>query len=211
MATIAPPQPPKTKQFNYQEAIKLVANHPGASALVIALAGGFLYLTYLSHWNAAPFLNISASNILGFLMPAIVASAVIERAIEVVISPWRDPDADKKQNAVDSASTQLSAAPGDTVAAGILQTTTDDLSQYTGQTRKYAFALAIAFSVIAVTAGVRVLWPMLDSKAIPTSPVDQQNYFRWFDMLITTLLLAGGAAGMHAPINSVISFFQKNS
>jgi hypothetical protein len=211
MATATAPVVPKAKHFNYEALKKSIVNHPGAWVLAVAFAGGFFYLLDRSHWNAAIFQRITADNILGFLMPAVVTSAIIERAVEVVVSPWRDPEADKRQNAVNNASTLLSAAPDNTNAAESLQAATDDLSQYTGQTRKYAYALAVAFSVMAVTAGVRVLWPMLDATAVQNLPVGQQDYFRWFDMLISALLLAGGAAGIHAPINAITSFFQKNS
>ena len=128
-----------------------------------------------------------------------------------MISPWRDQKADGKQTVVNNASTSASAAPDNAGASASLQTATDDLSQYRGQTRRYAYAIALGLSVIAVTAGVRALWPMLDTNSLRSVPTDQQNYFRWFDMLVSTLLLAGGAAGIHAPINALTSFFEKNS
>jgi hypothetical protein len=211
MATAIISAVPKAKHFNYEALKKSLADHTGAWALAVAFVGGFFYLLNQSHWNAAFFQNIKADNIIGFLMPAVISSAIIERAVEVMISPWRDQEADKKQNTVNNASALLSGTPVNTDAAESLQAATDDLSQYTGQTRKYAYALAVAFSVIAVTAGVRVLWPMLDATHVRQLPVEQQNYFRWLDMLLSALLLAGGAAGIHAPINAITSFFQKNS
>jgi hypothetical protein len=83
------------------------------------------------------------------------------------------------------------------------------LNQYKGKTRQYAYAIAVALSVLAVTAGVRTLWPLLDTSKVV--PADQLNFFRWYDMVLTTLLLAGGAAGLHAPINAFTSFFEKKS
>lgn len=211
MATmIAPPGVPK-KPFNYQSLQRSIALYPGAWLLALVYIGGFVYLMYRSHWNAAIFQNINAANIVGFLTPLIVVSAVIERAVEVVISPWRDKEGDRKVNAVQTVSTLVAAAPDNQAAVCTLQDATDDLAQYSGQTRRYAFALAVGFSVMAVTAGVRVLAPMLDANAFKTLPIDQIDYFRWYDMLVSTLLLAGGAAGIHAPINAITSFFQKNS
>lgn len=209
MATMTAP-PPVKKPFNYQSAGSLIARYPGACVLVLVYVGGLLWLALRSHWNAALFQNINAGNIVGYLTPLIVASAFIERAVEVIISPWRDKDGDVKTSKVQNASTLMAAAP-DPAQAANLQAATDDLNQYTGQTRRYAFALAFAFSLMAATAGVRVLWPMLDVNALKSIPVDQQNYLRWYDMLLSTLLLAGGAAGIHAPINAITGFFQKNS
>lgn len=209
MATMTAP-PPVKSPFNYQSLGRLIARYPGACVLVLVYVGGLLWLALRSHWNAALFQNINAGNIVGYLTPLIVASAFIERAVEVIISPWRDKDGDVKTSKVQNASTLMAAAP-DPAQAANLQAATDDLNQYTGQTRRYAFALAFAFSLMAATAGVRVLWPMLDVNALKSIPVDQQNYLRWYDMLLSTLLLAGGAAGIHAPINAITGFFQKNS
>lgn len=209
MATMTAPPPVKTP-FNYQSLGRLITRYPGACVLVLVYIAGLLWLALRSHWNSAPFLNINAGNIVGYLTPLIVASAFIERAVEVVISPWRDKEGDLKTNKVQTASTLMAAAPAPAQAAD-LQAANDDLAQYTGQTRRYAFALAFAFSLMAATAGVRVLGPLLDVNAMKTVPVDQQNYLRWYDMLLSTLLLAGGAAGIHAPITAITGFFQKNS
>jgi len=209
MTTAAPVS--SKKRFNYQVLQHSIANHPGSWVLATTFVGSFLHLIYHSHWNAALFQGINASNIIGFLTPLIITAAVIERAVEVLISPWRDQEADKKQNVVNNASTLVAAAPDNTRATDSLLAAADDLSQYTGQTRRYAYALALGFSVVAVTAGMRLLWPMLDASTLKSIPVDQQNYFRWFDMLISTLLLAGGAAGIHSPVNAFTSFFEKYS
>ena len=199
------------KRFNHEAIGQSISKHPGVWLMAVAYIGGFLFLMYRSHWNATLFQSINANNIVGFLTPLIVTSAIIERAVEVVISPWRDQEGDRKQTKVTNVSTVLSVAPDNNQAASDLQDAADDLTQYTGQTRRYAFTLAVAFSVMAVTAGVRVLWPMLDQGKVQSIPVDQQDYFRWYDMLLTTLLLAGGAAGIHAPISAITGFFQKNS
>ena len=211
MATVTALPPVPKKPFNYHTLQKSIARNPGAWLLAVVFIGGFFYLMWKSHWNAAIFQNINAANIVGFLTPLIIVSAVIERAVEVVISPWRDKEGDRKTNAVQTMSTLVAAVPDSPAAVSTLQDASDDLVQYTGQTRRYAFALAVAFSVMAVTAGVRVLWPMLDTTVLKTLPSDQLDYFRWYDMLLSTLLLAGGAAGIHAPITAITSFFQKNS
>lgn len=211
MATVmAPAYTPK--RINYQTVLQSVENHTGGWLLLITIIGGLAWLMR-SHWNSVQFQNINASNIVGYLTPLILTAGLIERAVEVVISPWRDAEADKKQNTVNVATTLASAAPGDPGSVATLKDATDEFAHYTGQTRRYAYALALAFSVMAVTAGVRALWPLLDPNAVSgkTIPVDQLNYFRWYDMVLSTLLLAGGAAGLHAPINAFTSFFQKNS
>lgn len=210
MATMTAPSPVK-KPFNYQSVGSLIARYPGVFVLLVTYLGGILWLMLRSHWNAAQFQQINAGNLVGFFTPLIIASAVIERAVEVVISPWRDKEGDRITSKVQDVSARVATAADPDQATHELEAVHDDLAQYTGQTRRYAFALAFAFSLMAATAGVRVLGPMLDPNTVKTIPVDQMNYFRWYDMLLTTLLLAGGAAGIHAPINAITSFFEKNS
>jgi hypothetical protein len=181
--------------------------HPSVWLLSVTFVAGFIYLKFWSSWNGIAFIKVDATNIVGYLTPLLLTAALIERAVEVVITPWRDPEADDKAIKVATAAAQVKA--GDANAQNALNTNAGDLNQYKGKTRQYAYAIAVALSVLAVTAGVRTLWPLLDtSKAVPT---DQLNFFRWYDMVLTTLLLAGGAAGLHAPINAFTSFFEKKS
>src|ERR1700692_2104712 len=164
---------PQEKRFNYEVLQQSIADHPGIWVLAVTFIGSFFYLSSRSHWNAALFQIINPSNIVGFLTPLILTAAVIERAVEGVISPWRDQEADRKQSVVKNASTLVAAAPDNPGAPDSLQDAADDLSLYTGQTRRYAYALALGFSVLAVTAGIRVLWPMLDANALKGLPADQ--------------------------------------
>jgi hypothetical protein len=185
-----------------------IKKNPGVWLLALVFVLGLVYLLYNSHWNGLHFVNVTSSNLLGYLTPLILTAALIERAVEVVISPWRDPDADTKTSAVKAAAVKAKAPNADANAQQTLKTNTDALNEYRGKTRQYAFAIAVALSVLAVTAGIRTLWPLLDQTQAP--PADQLNYFRWYDMVLTALLLAGGANGLHAPINAFTSFFEKD-
>lgn len=185
-----------------------VKEYPSIWLLSITFVAGFVFLQFWSGWNGLTFIKVDATNLVGYLTPLLLTATLIERAVEVVITPWRDPDADDKSNKVAAAAAQVEAGVDN--AQATLEARTSDLNEYTGKTRQYAYAIAVALSVLAVTAGVRTLWPLLDtSKVVP--PPAQLNFFRWYDMLLTTLLLAGGAAGLHAPINAFTSFFEKNS
>jgi hypothetical protein len=192
--------------MSYVDVKNSVKMHPSVWLLSLAFAGGFVYLKFWSNWNGIAFVKVDASNIVGYLTPLLITAALIERAVEVVITPWRDPDADDKSSKVAAAAAQVKAGVDDAQAS--LDTNTGDLNRYKGRTRQYAYAIAVALSVSAVTAGVRTLWPLLDtSKVVP--PPEQLNFFRWFDMVLTALLLAGGAAGLHAPVSAFTSFFEK--
>jgi hypothetical protein len=70
----------------------------------------------------------------------------------------------------------------------------------------------LVLSFCAAAVGVRALFPFLDVAGFHKSAsVMQQAYFRNYDVLITTALLAGGADGLHSIINSITSFFPKPS
>ncbi len=194
---------------NFDHLAAASKKNPAPWLLAATFVAGFVYLLVWSHWNGVTFINVNAGNIVGYLTPLILTAALIERAVEVVITPWRDPDADTKITklaAVKAKAEKDGATDNDqdavTASAG-------DLNQYRGKTRQYAYAIALALSVLAVTAGVRTLWPLLQSPG--TILEAQANFFRWYDMVLTALLLAGGAAGLHAPINAFTGFFEKSN
>ena len=97
--------------------------------------------------------------------------------------------------------------------AADLQAANDALDTYRGQTQRYAFAANLILSFCASAVGVRALWPFVTDVNFfntATNGLRQQDFFRNFDVILTTALLAGGADGMHAIISSITSFFQKS-
>jgi len=194
---------------------KSVLEHPSIWLLALTGVGGFVYLWVSNYWGfTAITFKVDQSNLVSYLAPLLVTSALIERAVEVVISPWRDKDADHKTNKVAAATVAVTATAGDPAALQLLADTKCDLTEYTGKTRQYAYAIALALSVVAVVAGIRTLWPMLPVDVVTGQskfPGDagQRYFFNLFDQALTALLLAGGAAGLHAPINGITSFFEK--
>jgi hypothetical protein len=196
---------------------KSVLEHPSVWLLGITGLGGFLYLWISNSWGfTAVTFKVDQSNILSYMAPLIVTSALIERAVEVVISPWRDKDADHKTNKVAAAAVAVTATAGDPAALQLLANSKCELTEYTGKTRQYAYAIALALSVVAVVAGIRTLWPMLPMDATTNQarfPGDagQRFFFNLFDQALTALLLAGGAAGLHAPINGLTTFFERGN
>ena len=72
-------------------------------------------------------LSVQAQTIQNVLAPLILTAGFIERAVEVVIAPWRDPDADKLHGA------RAAALTTDQVAVA-----SDALDAYKGRTKQYA-------------------------------------------------------------------------
>jgi hypothetical protein len=78
----------------------------------------------MARWNGLK-LNLDPRNVAGLLGPITLAAAFIERAVEVVISPWRDREADSLVHQLDKADkhlavTTLTATTANTVAAAAI-------------------------------------------------------------------------------------------
>lgn len=165
-------------------------------------------------WSAIN-LTVSVSDLAGKLAPLAVAAAVIERAVEILISPWRDGEANKLSRVVDAARAAVAKSPADGGAAAKLKEASDTLDDYKSQTQQYAFAISLALSVLASMAGVRALGAFFDatSKTLPagflTSP--QYYFFTTVDMALSAALLSGGADGIHSVMNAITTFFDSTA
>ena len=160
-------------------------------------------------------LYVPISDVANVLAPLILAAAFIERAVEVIISPFRDPEAAQLRHelAVLQATKPINSQA---VAAAEAR-----LNFYTGETQKYAFCALFLLGLCAAFVGVRAFGlfliqphPVANTPQLPLieAPYYGQNgAFRTFDVIISALLLAGGANGLHAPINALTSFFNNNA
>lgn len=203
----------ESKPMTAKTSVFPLLEHFSFVLLTIVFLGilGFLYFFNRWGWQQLPFGNLNQLSIYTNLAPLMLLAGLIERAVEVVITPWRDPDADEKSSKLAQAKNQA-AKPGATSDdQQALADTQSDLNQYTGKTRQYAYAIALILSVCAATAGIRTIWPLVDTSAFKTPAFSAQQivFVHWFDLLLTTLLLAGGATGLHAPINGFLSWAEK--
>jgi hypothetical protein len=205
----------------------------------IVIAAGIV-ATYIFHWNGIQF-SVQVSQLMTKISPLILAAAFIERAVEVLISPWRDTDAAKLQTAVNvakaNAVTVVAGAAPAAVAAAVgapptagappvvvvtdpaaiqtVQAKADNLHDYRGATRLYAFLASLVLGFAVALAGLRTLAQMLDpsvdlTKLSQTLP--RQIYFFYIvDVVLTATLLAGGAAGIHSVVDAFTSFFDASA
>jgi hypothetical protein len=152
-------------------------------------------------------LSVPVSNIASLLAPLAFAAAIIERAVEIFISPWRDAEASKLEAAL-SAVRARSVDPATSAQNAVdLKTASDALDEYRGETQKYAFGLSLTLSMLVAMVGVRALGPFLDNAKFHTTSHAQQLYFLCLDVALSAALLAGGADGIHSLVNAVTSFF----
>ncbi|HXX18855.1 MAG TPA: hypothetical protein VEJ46_05595 [Candidatus Acidoferrum sp.] len=159
-------------------------------------------------------LSVKVADLPGLLAPVAFAAAVIERAVEILVSPWRDAGASKLQRALDSIKARPAYPASNVQNALDQQNASNALDDYRGQTQRYAFAVSLILSTLVSIAGVRVLWPFVNqvkfSDKTATS-LAQQIFFLAVDVLVSAALLAGGADGIHSVVNAVTTFFESTA
>lgn len=174
----------------------------------LALVGVVIFRVFLK-WNNLNF-TVKVSDLAGLLAPLAFAATVVERAVEILVSPWRDAGASK----LDKAVAAIKARPVDpatsTQNAADLKQASDVLDDYRGDTQRYAFAVSLTLSVLVSIAGVRALGPFVDAVKLNDPKVTteaQRLFFLAVDVALSAALLAGGADGVHSVVNAVTSFF----
>jgi hypothetical protein len=151
-------------------------------------------------------LSIPVTNIANLLAPFVFAAAIIERAVEILVSPWRDAQASKLETALSAIKAANAANPA-IQSADNLQAASDALDEYRGETQKYAFGVSLTLSILTAIVGVRALGPFLDVAKFHTTTHAQQLYFLCLDVALSAALLAGGADGIHSIVKAVTTFF----
>jgi hypothetical protein len=166
----------------------------------------FLIALRTNEWPALA-MNVTASTVSNVLAPVAFAAAVVERAVEIIVSPWRDAGASKLEKALAA----IQARPADATKAADQQAASEALDEYRGATQKYAFAISLPLSLIVSMAGVRALQQFVDAKAFGAAASGQKLFFLTVDVALTALLLSGGADGIHSIVNAVTTFFDSTA
>lgn len=130
-------------------------------------------------WRRMPELvRFDSSGLLGLaesLAPFVLVALLIERAIEVVITGVR--------------SGRRRAFEGQGDNAG--------LHLYKIQTQRIAFLMSSALGLLIAAAGVRILSSLVADGAVYAVESNQHKFFLSLDVVMTGLVLGGGAEGFH--------------
>jgi len=176
-------------------------NTPLLVCIGISVLGLILFANFALWFGLS--ISVNPQTVENILAPLLLTAGFIERAVEVVITPWRDKGAKQLQDDID-------AAPADKK-----KDASDALNAYVGKTTQYAFTVAVIFGLVAAMVGVRALWPFLNPNAISyfgTAPATaQKNTFIVFDVVLSAALMAGGANGIHSVITAFTSFFDASA
>jgi len=168
----------------------------GIAAVAVGVFG------WRAHWDGLSF-SIDPTKVLNILSPLILAAGFIERAVEVLVSPWRDAGAGSLQKALDLAQKATPPAPAAILGAS------DALSQYRGKTQQYAFAISFTLSMATSMVGIRTLFPLLGSTQYGSAT--QHGAFVVVDVVLSAALLSGGADGIHSVVNAFTAYFDSTA
>ncbi|HYR88886.1 MAG TPA: hypothetical protein VE422_32720 [Terriglobia bacterium] len=143
--------------------------------------------------------DISPALIAGILMPLAVVALFMERALEVLLTPWR-------RSTVDQFEVQMKAAE----AAGAPTTDlAEKLTLHKGETRELAFLSGLALGTLVSAAGVRSLQPLIDLQQFTGLSMLQRNALTGIDVVMTASLLAGGSDGLHRIVSIFTTLFDR--
>lgn len=134
------------------------------------------------------------------LAPLVVIALFIERAVEVVLAAWRADGAQVRRQAM------RRAMKGDDVDAQWAAKSACE--RYTIESQKIAFLISFVLAVLVSMMGIRAIEMLVSDDLVPTSPLAQQRLFVWVDVLVTALLLTGGAEGIHKVVNAFTTFLE---
>ena len=160
-------------------------------------------------------MSVTPQNLTNLLAPLAFAAAVVERGVEILISPWRDAEAGKLENNLAAIQAQPAAdAASAQQKTDALKRASDELAEYRGATQRYAFGISLILSTLISVAGVRALQPFLDAnafKALAKEMPAQHGFFLFVDIALSATVLSGGADGVHSVVNAVTTFFNSTA
>lgn len=174
----------------------------GAAIFAIALFGIYL------QWNGLN-CGVKVTDVAGLLAPLAVAATFIERAVEILVSPWRDGQANKLTKALN----EVRARPADPLASAKnavdLKAASEALDDYRSETQQIAFAVSLSLGMLTSISGVHALAPFTISAKCASGFAShhQEVFFLCLDVALSAALLAGGADGIHSVMNAITSFF----
>lgn len=172
-------------------------------ASVIAVIGIASFAVF-ARWGGLSF-SIKPTQVMDVLAPLILTAGFIERAVEVLVSPWRDTGAKKLRQAVKAA--QAAVPP----AQDRIDQAIGALDQYKGKTQQYAFVASLTLGLAAGIVGLRALWPLLDVSKFGSASAVQRVCFDVIDVVLSAGLLAGGADGIHSVVSAFTGFFDASA
>jgi hypothetical protein len=143
------------------------------------------------------FWPFTSGEFLQLITPLFLVSLFIERALEVLLTPWRAEGSERLQGDLRAAS----KADGPLKAA-----TAQKLIAHRSTTQRIAFAGGVTLGVVFAALGIRALGLFVDPAVFKALPAVQKKLFTVADVLLTGAVLGGGSDGLHKLISVFTTF-----
>lgn len=190
---------PATALFSISRKYTLAAK---VIAILIALLGIVLVL-----WLKPKPLNFwefTKDDIVRLFTELTLIALVIERGVEIFITPWREGDRKQIENNI-KAARKMENVPQATALEG-------QVIQYRQETRQITFVVGLAIGVIVSAVGIRILQFLVQPQTLDNiAGTRQATVFTGLDVLLTGALLAGGADQMHKIISVFANFMDSSA
>jgi hypothetical protein len=153
--------------------------------LVVVLAASLLIVAVFTP-GLIPFAPMTVTDVVNVITPLFLVALFIERGLEVFLTSWRAGESQRRADSND--------------AAG--------LREHKIVTQRLAFLAGTAVGVIISALGVRALQPLVYADLFPGADGVQlqERVFMAMDVLLTGLLLGGGADGLHKIVTVFTNF-----
>jgi hypothetical protein len=183
--------------------------HP--AAVVLLVAGGLLIVLVALAFglmkrppDLVEVLDFNIGAITSMLLSLFVVTLFVERAVEVIVTAWREPG----KRAIEEGHVPDKYAAPTAHATSDLPGSNDMLQAYTAQTMRIAGAMTMLLGILVSAVGFRVLQPLVDSDSFVSLGGLQQGVFKWTDVLVTGGLIGGGSEGIHQLMKAIIGAFE---
>ena len=135
----------------------------------------------------------------------------VERSTEVVLSGMRSRGADSLDAAITIQKNRIATAANETEKQKLivkLETIKIERTTYRSQSRRLAIFIGVAWGLVVAFAGVRALGTLTDTAGLVEPQV---KYFRWIDIFLTGVMLAGGSDQFNKFSKAFASVMQRTS
>jgi len=165
-------------------------------AIVGLMAGGIIWVRP----TPLELRDHAVSQVGSFLGVAFVISIFLERAIEVFISVWRNPDAarlDVQLERLEQLLKETESPKEKSQVRAHLDQLKITRARYKVDTQTLAMWVSFFSGLLISVAGLRCLETLVVAENLASLSDKQQFLFRMVDVLLTGGLIAGGSEGLH--------------
>ncbi len=134
------------------------------------------------------------------MAPLVLLALFVERGVEVLLAGWRAGGARTMD-----AEVGLAKDKGDMDAKWSAKRQRD---AYAADSQRLAFLVAFFLSLLISMMGVRAIEMLVGPTVVADAPTVQQRLFVRVDILVTALLLTGGAEGIHKVVNAFTTYME---